>query len=518
MISKNINTPIFSAIITLFLIGFTACERDFKDIGIALVDNNKFDTNKLVSSLIVYNKPIDSVRVDSLPAYVLGVNQNNTFGKTNAAIASQLSLPVNNLDFGVNPIIDSVILDLPYYSTKTGTVKVLNTNSTSDSIFVPVFKLDSIIGDKTQSFTLTVSELGTFLNGLDPQDPSKRKTYYSNRSYNILSPELYTGVFTPNANDTVAYIKHRDQNGTVFTTDTIKRTGSIPSIKLPLNEDFFLNNFINKSGSVVFSSSDEFTRYFRGVYIEASGEDGSLITMPLSNGSVSIFYSNNVSATDANNVTTITRTKQTTIFPLTGIKTNTYRHDYSTATSSIQTKLLNPDLIAGEDKLYVQGASGSMIILKLFENDDIETIRSKNWLINEANIKLYVDNALSGSNIPNRLYIYNFDDNAVVSDIITAGAIILDGNLNYNSNGDPDYYKFRITDYISSLLKSSNPKNISKLAIKSFSPFDIPSFTKLSDTIAKPFNWNPKGVVLYGNKELSDKKLSLEIFYTELKN
>lgn len=517
MITKKLNTIIFCAIITLFLIGFTACERDFKDIGIALVDNNKFDTNKLVSSIITYNKSIDSVRVDSLPEYVLGVNLNNTYGKTTASIAAQLSLPITSVDFGTNPTIDSVILDLPYYNTRTGVKKVKKENST-DSIVVPVFRLDSIYGSQTQSFTLTVSELGTFLNSLDPLDPSKRKTYYSNKTYNVLSPALYTGTFTPNANDTVAYIKHKGLDGAIFAIDTIKRTSSIPSIKLPLNENFFLTNFVNKSKTSIFTSFDEFSHFFRGLYIEASGSDGSLITMPLANGSVNIFYSNDVSTTDASNVTTIKRTKQTMIFPLSGIKTNKYEHNYNLATSSIQSKLLNPDITNGEDKLYVQGASGSLIVLKLFENDDIALIRSKNWLINEANIKLYIDKTLSGSNLPNRLYIYNYDDNAIVTDLLTEGATLLDGTLHYDTNGDPEYYKFRITDYISSILKANNSKKISKLAIKSFSSFDIPQFTRLSDTIAKPFNWNPKGVAVYGNKEMSIKKPTLEIFYTELKN
>lgn len=517
MITKKLNAIIFCTIITLFLIGFTACERDFKDIGIALVDNNKFDTNKLVSSIITYNKLVDSVRVDSLPEYVLGVNLNTTFGKTTASIAAQLTIPPSKIDFGSNPTIDSVILELPYFSTKTGTKKVKKTNST-DSIIVPVFRLDSILGNQSQSFTLTVSELGTFLNSLDPLDPTKRKLYYSNKSYSILSPELYSGSFNPNANDTVSYIKHKDLDGSIFAIDTIKRSGSIPSIKLPLNEDFFVTNFINKSNTSVFSSFDEFSHFFRGIYIEASGADGSLITTPLANGSINLYYSNDVSATDASNVTTIKRTKQTMIFPLTGIKTNKYEHDYNLANSSIQTKLLNPDVITGEDKLYIQGTSGPLIVLKLFEKDNLETIRSKNWLINEANIKLYIDKTLSGSNIPNRLYIFNYDDNAIVSDLITEGATILDGTLHYDSNGAPEFYKFRITNYISAILKSVNPKKISKLAIKSFSPFDIPRFLQLSDTIAKPFNWNPKGVVVYGNKEISAKKPVLEIFYTELKN
>jgi len=47
---------------------------------------------------------------------------------------------------------------------------------------------------------------------------------------------------------------------------------------------------------------------------------------------------------------------------------------------------------------------------------------------------------------------------------------------------------------------------------------NLPRFLRLSDTIVKPFNWNPKGVAIFGNKELSAKKLVLEIFYTEPKN
>jgi len=520
MITKTLSITKYTVFIAIFLVSLMACERNFKDIGIALVDNNKFDTNKLVSPVISYSKKIDSVRTDSLPQYVLGVNVNNTFGKTTAAIAGQLALPLNSVDFGTNPTIDSVILDLPYYSTNTGSQKIKdpNTTDTNDSIIVPTFKLDSIIGDKSKPIQVSVSELGTFLNTLNPIDPTKREFYYSNKNYNIVSPPLYSGSFTPNANDTVAYIKYKDLSGNVFDADTIKRSGSIPSIKLPLDESFFQNNFINQSKSEAFSTFDAFTHYFRGLYITATGSSGSLITMPASNGSVTIFYSNDVTSTDSSNVSTTKRTKQKMIFPFRGIKTNKFEHDYSFATSAIQSKLLNPDKVNGEDRLYVQGASGSMIVLKLFQNGTLDSIRSKNWLINEASLTLYIDKNLSGSNIPKRLFIYNFDDNAQLLDIIAEGATVLDGTLHYDNNGDPSFYKFRFTDYMAQVLKANNPRKLSKLAIRSFSPSDVPGFLRLSDTIVKPFNWNPKGVVLYGNKELGDKKLSLDIYYTELKN
>ena len=82
MITKNLSVTKYVIIIAVFLISLVACERDFKDIGLALVNNNKFDTKVLLSNVVAYSKNLDSVRADSLPQYVLGVNQNNAFGKT----------------------------------------------------------------------------------------------------------------------------------------------------------------------------------------------------------------------------------------------------------------------------------------------------------------------------------------------------------------------------------------------------------------------------------------------------
>jgi len=520
MITKKISTPKYLIIILVFITGLVACERDFKDIGIALVDNSKFDTKTLISDIIAYNVKVDSVRVDSLPQYVLGVNLNNTFGKTTASVATQVALPPEGVDFGTNPTVDSVILDIPYYNTKTGIKKIRDPNSTAetDSIVVPVFELDSIIGNQNTPFTINVSELGTFLNSLDPLDPTKRKKYFSNRSYNTVNSVLFSGLFTPNANDTATIIKYRNSVNKIFDTDTIKRTGSIPSIKLTLNKSFFQDNFIDLSKTSDFSSTDDFIHFFRGLYISASGSDGSLITFPITNGSINIYYSNDVTSTDANEVTTTVRTKQKLFFPLAGVHANKFEHDYSLATSAIQTRILSPDKINGEQNLYIQGASGASAVLKLFTNDDVENIRSKNWLINEANIKLYVDKDQSGSNLPSRLFLYNYDDNSHVLDVISEGQFSYGGTLEYDENGDPKFYKFKITDYMASVLKQEYSRKVSKLAIKSYSSFDVPKFLRLSDTIVKPFNWNPKGVAIFGNKELSAKKLVLEIFYTEPKN
>ena len=86
-----------------------------------------------------------------------------------------------------------------------------------------------------------------------------------------------------------------------------------------------------------------------------------------------------------------------------------------------------------------------------------------------------------------------------------------------DEDGEPEMYVFRITDYISKLLYAEEPEELVKLGLKVYSPRDIPS--NPADVNIKEYSWNPQGVVLFDHSEAAgDKKLSLEIFYTELKN
>ena len=76
-------------------------------------------------------------------------------------------------------------------------------------------------------------------------------------------------------------------------------------------------------------------------------------------------------------------------------------------------------------------------------------------------------------------------------------------------------YVFKITDYISVLLKGSETKDVVKLGVKVYNPTDLPS--AVTDLKIKDINWSPKGVVLYNHSlAAGDKKAKFEISYTEL--
>lgn len=521
MTIRIVNSLKYIGVFTLILISVIACERDFENIGSGLVDNNQFTTKSINFDVTAFNKNVVSSRVDGLPQYLIGVNNDPNFGYIKASFISQLGLP-SSTDFGVNPSIDTIVLDIPYYVTDTSTTGK------------PDFKLDSIIGDQTKSYTLKVFESGTFLNTLDPLDPTKTKKYYSNEQYDKKTL-LYSGSFMPNRNDTVLYVNRRfmdDDINTIDDIDTIKTSNLNPSIKLPLDTLFFRNNFINQQNSGVFDSNDNFIDYFRGIIIDAEGDDGSLMTLQMSNAIINIYYTNSVITSelltntdlngdgDMNDTDVPVRTKQTMSFPISGLRTSTYNRDYLKSLVNINSRFVNPDSINGEDKIFVQGAGGSIGLIDLFkgiDSDSLNAIREKNWLINEANLSLYIDES-SSTNVPEKLLLYRFDENSQILDVFTEAQISgIEGNLERDESNNPIKYKFRITDYISEVLKKDDALDVERLGLKVYHSTDAPNFLVATDTLIKDFSWIAKGVVLKGNNLLDPEdveKLKLEIFYT----
>tara|TARA_R110002073_G_scaffold279026_1_gene442772 strand:- start:4420 stop:5985 length:1566 start_codon:yes stop_codon:yes gene_type:complete len=518
MTTKFVNSVQSVFILCIVLFSVLACEKDFEDIGVTLIDNNLFKTKDSVFEVVAFSKDITSSRVDGLPQYLIGVNNDANFGLMNATFVSQLSFS-GLVDFGLNPKIDKVILDIPYYATR---------QTESHENGSPKFELDSIIGDQEIEYTLKVHRLETFLNTLDPLNPAKNKKYYSNEDYTTVSgSELYEGVFKPNASDTVLYVERKfldDDFNTVDDIDTIKKTDLLPSIKLPLDPDAVKTIFIDNAVDANYASQENFNNYFRGVLIEALGNDGTLMTLALSDATFTIYYTNEI-LTDETTVDLngdgdtdddgiLVKTKQIKAFFLSGVRSNVYTRDYSSAV--VNDKLLNPDITNGEEKLYVQGAAGSVAEIELFKGIDLEEIRSQNWLINGAILDVYIDES-SNDVIPEQLYMYNIDNNTQILDAVSeqpSGGV---GGLLVRDEDDdnkPVKYQFSITDYISEIVKPGSTKNISKLAIKTYQTSDDPTTT--IDTIMRDFSWFPRGVVLKGNKLplTDDTRIKLKIYYT----
>ncbi|MCK0130172.1 DUF4270 domain-containing protein [Flavobacteriaceae bacterium F08102] len=515
MLTKMISSLKYTVFLVCCLGLIIACEKDFDNVGVELLDNQLFKAKDTSFNVISYNKNIERNRVDGVPEYLLGVYNDPNFGLLKASFYAQLS-KATLTNFGNDVSIDAVILNIPYYAT----LQEDNEDGT------PNFKLDSIIGDQSVTFNVSIHELTTYLNLFDPADPSKRKQYFSDETYNK-GALLYSDMIKPNKNDTVLYVERRfidDDRNTIDDIDTIAVETKAPSLKFSLDTTFFRNKFVNAPAGV-FDSNDDFIEYFRGLAIEVDGTDGALMSLPMSEATVSIYYTNTVyvdeSTTDLNgdgdmdDLDVPVRTKQVMSFPLTGIKANTYVRDYSTSMVNLADRFANPNTTDGEDRLFIQGAAGSNGVLELFGGIDFDAIRSEGWLINEASLTLYVD-PTSNTNVPEKLYLYNEEYNSQIVDVFT-GFNGIGGTLVRDAEDDnkPIKYEFSITDYFSKLVNSNSTVTPQKFGLKVYHSPDDP--VSALDTIVRNYSWTPKPVVLKGNnRAITDtERLQLKVYYTK---
>lgn len=508
MAIKVINALKYLGLFSLVFYTLISCEKEIESIGVDLVDNKNFTTDKKITEVITDNKNIDRVPASGVAQYLLGVYSDNEFGTLKASIVSNLNLPVTGdaYNYGTNYGIDSVLIFIPYQSTKSA-------DKFSDG--KPKFSIDSVFGNPNVEFQLGIYELKTYLNTLDPNDPSKPAIYYSDKEFQKGDTPFYLGNFKVNPNDTVAYIKRYMPNGiTVYKTDTIKQTDKSPSIKIPLNENLIKQFFVTNAAGAEFKSLDDFQRYFRGFYIEANAltsNKSHLISLAMANAKMVIYYSKDEDegATVDLNGNKINGEK--------GVRT---KHNFDFAFGSIKSNVLKRDLAphqSGENRLYIQGAAGSMATIDLFKNENIIELQANNWLINDASLIFYVDQNAASDIAPKQLFIYNYEDNKQLTDIMTEGLAAVGGLLEKDAAGKPYRYVFKITDYISKLLTSDKPLELVKIGLKVFNPSDTPS--AIDDVKIREYSWTPKGVVLFGDDpSFGDKRVKLEISYTKLNN
>jgi hypothetical protein len=155
----------------LFLAGillFVSCDKEYSQVGDALIGENHFDLAKYTSSVVAYNEKITPIQSNNLPINALGIYDNPAFGKTTAHFATQLIMASPGPTFGPNPVIDSVYIDIPYFST------LLSTDVSGNH----VYELDSIYGEPKAKIKLSVYESGRYMG----TQSGVSQTFYTNQN------------------------------------------------------------------------------------------------------------------------------------------------------------------------------------------------------------------------------------------------------------------------------------------------------------------------------------------------
>lgn len=542
MFTKKIIQPI-----VLAFLGFTlfSCDKDFNTIGVDIIDDNHFvfGTPDREATVLAYNEDLPIVQTDNLTVNPLGIYRNSTFGMQTAHFVTQLVLPSSVPSFKVineNPEITEVTLYIPYFSTA---------GNTTDG--VTQYTLDSLYGNS--KLKLSVFENGYFLRELDPSSNfTKAQKYYSNQGNdfeNFKKGAAADGTSVPNGerlnnststNENDAFYFNNSQISETSTddegTETTKKL--VPGMYLSLNKEFFQKKLIDGFFQGKLSNANVFNDYFRGLYfkVEPSAEDpngSSLAMINFKGGKITVKYKEDFEKITGN-TTTIIRTDKTLDLTLGGYSASLITQN---RTPDYQNVLQNASPTQGDERLYVNGGPGSMAIIELFgrdangESTELENYRSKGWLINEANLTFRIDRDAMGNNPePPRVYLYDINNKRPIIDYVSDQtssskpkfAKRIHSGIIVKEDDKGIYYKVRLTNHISNLLKKDSTNVRLGLvvteAISVASNYSLknPSSSGLKE-VPLASVLSPLGTVLYGSKSSLplDKRLKLEIYYTK---
>ena len=507
---KNL-LPIVGAIFFITII-FSSCEKEITTIGSEVlgdeIPNGILDDSH---TLISYSRKLGPLQSNRLPAYQLGVYNDPVFGKSTVNLLSQLTLERSAPTFGDSAVVDSVFVYLPYFSTAT----------TVDS--TTTYTLDSIYG--TTPIDISIFRSNYFLREYDPNSGFEEfQNYYTTQGPTF---ESYLGEELGSVANFIP-----TKNGYVINEGEENEEKLPPGLRVKLDSTFFQNNIIDMEGSAELRNSNNFKNFIRGLYfkVNSTTDNGSLFIFDATKASVSIFYNYKDEDEDE---------RLNGVFKLNfnGINVNTFTNQLP---QQIQTAVDNPNITTGNENLYLRGGDGIISVIELFGKDndnngvadELEVLRDKKWLVNEANLILYVNQDLmvGGATEPERIIIYDLKNSNVLADYNadpTNGLEPIDalsnhyGKLQRGTDGNGKYYKLKITDHISNLINKDSTNvplgivvshNVLNRTTQELQNPMEPSIKQVpSSTVV-----SPEGTILHGNASPNqEKRLKLQIYYTE---
>tara|TARA_B100000963_G_scaffold320874_1_gene303722 strand:+ start:1874 stop:3676 length:1803 start_codon:yes stop_codon:yes gene_type:complete len=405
-----------------------------------------------------------------------------------------------------------------------------------------VYDVDSLLGNFNDPFKIKIQEMDYYLREYDPTDNfESRQRYYNDNNIleNFTGQTLFDGEVQINKNELLIYREDDPETDDIDESEEVKERLS-PRIRIPLNSEFFQSKLIDKEGSIDLANFDNFNLYFKGLYINAYDfTDPLMMILDFDSAEIVINYEYdkyNKNNTD-DDITDDTIDRESKDFKITfnGNKINLIKKE--PFSSEIISNINSTNNLA---KIYLKGGEGLMAEIDLFKdsqgNDLLDDIKSRPWLINEANLTFYVDRQtidLNGGLIePFRVYLYDLDTSLPLVDYYideTQGPRRSETKINHGGMLDIDSdshgikYKIRISEHIKNIVRKDSTNKKLGLVLSSSITNILSTELKTSTLESAPQTTviNPLGTVLYGpepDQSHYDKRLKLELFYSEIKN
>lgn len=523
-------------------VSLVSCDNELNSLGNGLIG---VDPNTTILQqefeVTTFSSSVNAVQTDNFNSYVLGTYTDPVYGVSQYGIVSQVTPSFLNPDFDQDddpatlPVLESVFLEIPYYSTLTDFDGEAST-----------YDLDSIYGSGIMDLKIYRNKF--LLNDFDPSNPSESATYFSDLKSSI--ENVTTGPDAELIYSNTNYIPLRDEIivRDLETGDVIER--KTPRLRVALNTPDQLeywSDILLNSDPENYRSITNFKDFFRGVYITAERnsamDPGTMIHLNL-NEAAFLF-----------SIET----------PLDGFEepiSSAYRFDFSGANvgNSIKVNFIETDVPAsisadiaasfdedaGSENLYLKGGPGAMAFIDLFgpdldgdgEADALTEMIANQWLINDAVLDLYVNQSIveGGAAEPERIIIYDFETGSILTDYIlstqsaalNANTVHL-GRLEREDDEDEDSdgikYQIRLTNHVNAIINGVVENSRLAIAVTQnvtlFGPNDVKSQTSPLDieSITEGSAISHEGTVLHGNRSPElDKRPKFNIYYSEPAN
>ena len=532
--------------IFIFLLLIVSCEKDFASFDSQVVNSDNainFSTNSVEYGLTTRSEMVNPVQSNNLPSFLLGSYTHPQYGRSNSSFVGQMVPEDYDHDFGDNIVLDSVVLTIPYYS------RGIDTSEEGDI----TYEIDSVYGNSPVK--ISVYKNNFFLRTFDPfSDFNTSQGYFSNGSLSVeeiidatqLEGELLFEIddFTPSEQQ--INLTELDTAGNPYVAQRIA-----PALRFKLNnpnDDFWESNFFENEGNQVLTNEPNFKEFFRGLYIKVeSNSDGSmmLLNFASSNSKLTIHYTSdntNIGDSDTGSVDEIETNQHEYVINFSGNLVNLFDNETLIDVSTMEQT-------NGNENIFLRGGEGIVSTLDLFggtiTNDNGDEISEfehfKDFfydeisdepirIINEAYIEFFVNQNFSNDDEPERIYIYNYEQNSALIDYFldqSVSSLTINAKINHlepllrDSLSDDRgvKYKIRITEHLNNLILRDSTN--AQLALGVISDIaSVQNFKILDESenksLASGVILSPKGTILHGNLSSdTEKRPKIKIYYTE---
>ena len=540
-----------------FIILIYSCDKEFTSIDSDVISAENainFNTSSIDYPIVASNLRLNPVKSNNLPSFMLGYNNNPFYGESKASFLGQIVPAEFSPSFGENVVLDSVVLTIPYYSRGVDTDDDGNIS----------YEIDSVYGNTATK--LYVYKSNFYLRDFNPSgDFSDSQNYYSNGALSnsetinqseIEAELLYeSGILGDGSDDFIPSSERIDLTLLDSLGESYVASSIAPAVRLKLNnpnDNFWQSLFFENEGNPELINPNTFKEFFRGLYIKADGvnSEGSmmLLNFASSNTKLTIHYTSETSTdsdTDSGGTSTETITSQNEyVLNFTDNLVNIYENNF-------QVDVSNSNTVEGDERIYLKGGEGYMSTVDLFggdiQDDNGEMVNAfdhfknsfydqeneiANKIINEAYIEFFVDQTQDIGSEPDRIYLYNFEQNTALIDYFldqSVSSTTINAKINHlepltrdgdSITGEGVKYKIRITEHLNNLIlrDSTNAKLALVVTsnVGSIDNFSILNSGEEERDFPSGAILTPKGTVLHGSQsEDLDKRPRIKIYYTD---